>query len=321
MRGHGSGSQRAAERAARRARAGARVTQPIDRPVRDPLAGSGAPGGSGWLKAGGVLLAAGVLHVFILGVFVAANAVAQRLAPPKGPSEERIEVAVIEAPPPPPPAPEPPPVEEKAPEPEPERPKPPPEPKKPKPKEPEPKAPPPPPDPIDKPKEPPKPVEQPRRIVGLNFESTVEGGEGPSYATGNTRMGSTDRTAADPNAVQPLAKTGEPIPKEPPNRAATRMPSGGGTGKIVAPKRKRSIVPPYPEALRAQNLEATVVVEITLDSSGKIIRSRIVKPAQHPEFNAAALAALKQEEWSPATRDGDPFEYTLSFAYRFRLDD
>jgi protein TonB len=257
-----------------------------------------------------VIVAAIVVHGGALVFFFGANFVMRAFAAPAPAIDSTpIEVAMIEPPPPPPP------------EPEPKKEEPPPEPKKPiekvKPKQ----APPPPPDPIDKKEEPPPDPKKdpPRRIVGLSLESMATGsGGGASFASGNTRMGTTAHRAEDASQVAPLPKTIEPIPPPAANRAATQIPTGA---KWVKPERKRKVDPAYPEKFRQQGIEADVVVRVSIDRTGHVTNVEIVSHAQYPEFDEAATTAARQEEFTPATKEGEPIAYALTYTYRFRLND
>ncbi len=294
-----------------RSRANQRVVAPVPEAIRqqDPLRRPAKKRGWEALLLAGLLIGAVGVHVGLVGVLYAAGSVAAMFKPAKKVNEP-ITMTMVQPPPPPPPEPPPPPP----PAPEPEAPKP-----KPKPK---PEAPPPPPpDPIDQPKEPPKepPKEQPKRIVGLNLESTTEGGSGPSFAVGNTRMGNTEKTAEDPNAVKTLQK-GPVEPPPPKNQAATRTPGGG---KITPPKVARGGLkkPPYPDIYRERDLEAEVVVQVTIDKSGKVKGVKLLKPSPYPEFNKSVEDTVRAERFEPAVRDGEPIEFTISLTYKFTLND
>lgn len=221
---------------------------------------------------------------------------------------QEIEVQMREPPPPPPPEPPPPP-------PEPEKPLPPPKVVK--------AAAPPPPE-VKAPPPPPAPKAPPPRVVGLSLESTGEGG-GPAFAVGNTREGNTAERAVAPKEVIPGgtgpadSTTKIPIPAPSANKAASRIPSAGIT--IVQPKRKGSKVPPYPAQLKAQGVEADVVMMIIVSETGTVTSAKVIKEAPNPEFNEAARQAALLEEYEPATRNGLPTTYTITFTYRFRLDD
>lgn len=213
--------------------------------------------------------------------------------------DERIAVAVVDEPPPPEPEPEPP------------KPEPPPEPEKPRPRLTA--KPPPPPDRPEPPKPPPK-------IVGVDIGSTVSGGAGPAFATGNDLTGTTDRVAQDSPATQaPPSPQADPKPDAPTNRTATRIPARGV--ELVKPKRLAAVKPAYPPELRAQGIEADVVVEVQLDPTGAVRAASIVVPCPYPEMNTEALASARRERFAPATRDGTPIEFTLTYTVRFRLSE
>ena len=176
------------------------------------------------------------------------------------------------------------------------------------------KPPPKPPDPPPAAEPPPKAT--PRRVVGLSMESTVGGGAGPSFATGETRGGTTEKTAADP-----ARKKAPPPPDQADtgNKQATRIPTAGV--KLILPKRKKPVVPDYPPALKAQGIEADVPVMVSLDATGAVTAVKILKSSGHPELDEAARKAALAESFEPASRDGVAIPYTLSYTYRFRLED
>tara|TARA_R110002096_G_scaffold436061_1_gene666644 strand:- start:33025 stop:33771 length:747 start_codon:yes stop_codon:yes gene_type:complete len=194
-------------------------------------------------------------------------------------------------------------------------PKPAPEPKpKPKPK------------PENKPKPKPKPADTPdlppppRKIVGLNLGSTVAGGNGPSFATGTSLDGETDSKAVDPNQAARAPEDGATdidAPKT--NRKATRIPTAGV--KLVKPKPKARVKPEYPPTLRAQGIEANVVVEVSINASGKVTKARLIDGSKYDDMNTQALIAARKETFSPATRDGVAIPFTITYTIRFRLND
>lgn len=309
-----------ARRAAQRARAVGRVSrgfapEAVADPLRHPVA-SGQRWGLRIALLGGAFL----MHGAVLAVFFAGSSLASGLAA-KPPPPPPLQVELRAPPPPkpqlPPVAPEPTPEPEAKPEPKPKpKPKPKPRPKKRRPK-PKPKPAelvPPTADPIDAPPAP-KKNEKVRRIVGLSLGSTVKGGQGPSFAVGNTRMGRTARQAEDPKAAKRLAP--EAAPTQRANRAATRIPTAART---IKPKVKKRALPVYPPQLRAQGVEAQLTVAVIVGASGRVKRAWVVKSSGYPAFDKAALDAAKKTVWSPARRGGRPIDYQLSFQTRFRID-
>ncbi len=172
------------------------------------------------------------------------------------------------------------------------------------------------------PKEPP-PKAAPARVVGLSFESTVgegEGGDGPAFGVGNTRMGETAKTAAAPKEVpKEVINKGPTTTKPTPNAVATRIPVAGVEFKQA--KRKKDVKPEFPPTLKAQGIEGDVPVIVWIDTEGKVTSVKILKESPYPEFNEAAKKAALADEFEPATRNGVPTPTTLKYNVSFRLVD
>ena len=294
--------QRGKREAARRLVA-ARTKQPLTFEQRafDPLSRGKRSAGQKLAYVAVALLGSVVVHLLALGIGI--------IAPGgKSTADNNADVKIEVKPPP-----EPPPPPEKKPEPEP-------------PKAIEKKAEPPPPKAVKAPPPPATPAPPtkapPVRVVGLSLESTTEGGEGPSFAVGNTRVGETAEKAAAPKTVTAAPSGTSTIPAAGPgksNQVASRIPVAGITWE--KPKRKTPKNPPYPPTLRTQGIEGDVVVLVNIDATGKVTTVKIIKESPSPEFNEAARATALAEEWEPALRDGVPAPYTLSYTYKFRLND
>jgi len=298
--------QRARRTQARRLVAG-RIKRPLsaEQRARDPLA---HPRGTAGRRLGILLLvalgSAGV-HLGAVGIGVL---IGRNVHPPA--QKEDLTIEMKEPPPPPPP---PPPPEVKAPEPPAPVEKPvrqPPPPKV--------KAPPPPATPT------PPPKTAPVRVVGLSLESTTEGGEGPSFAVGNTRLGETDKKAKAPKEVGPAPTGTSTLPAAggpTTNRAASHIPVAGVQYGKPTPRGGKQKQPPYPPVLRSQGIEGDVPVLVNISAEGKVTSVKILKASSYPEFDEAARKTALEQEWEPATRDGIPMPFTLSYTYRFRLED
>jgi protein TonB len=151
------------------------------------------------------------------------------------------------------------------------------------------------------------------------MESTTSGGSGPAFSTGETRSGTTETTVPKP---QPKRKTPPSAPAQAAptgNKTATRIPTAGV--KMVLPRRKKPVVPAYPAALKAQGIEADVPVMVSIDATGAVTSVKVLKSSGYPELDEAARAAAMAESFEPAMRDGTAIPYTLSYTYRFRLED
>jgi periplasmic protein TonB len=295
-----------------RERIHARVVHPIDTPrlLPDPLQRRDSRALSAF-AAIRIVIAAGVIHAaVILSFAVVGYLMGQQAAYPP---PERLTVRVIETPPPPPPV-----VEEAPVEPAPVVPE---------------FAPPTPAKRADAPaKEPtkvedapelaPTPEPAPRRIVGLSLESTVEGA-GPSFATGTSRLGQTDKRAADPTQAQraPAAEAAPAAAPQPGSgqRVASHIPTRDT--QFEKPKRLRPNRPLYPAALKAQGIEGDVTVRVDIAASGAVTNVTIVSGSGYPAFDDAAKRAATSERFAPALRDGNPVPFSLSYSYRFRIED
>jgi TonB family protein len=176
-----------------------------------------------------------------------------------------------------------------------------------------------PPPPAPPPVAPPK--AKPVRVVGLSLESTMgEGGDGPAFAAGNTRMGEVAEKAVAPREIAGAATGDTKAPASGTgNKLASRIPVAGV--KYVPPKRPHQKKPPYPATLKSQGIEADVMVMVSIDATGKVLSVKIIKPSQYPEFDEAARTTALSETWEPALRDDVPIPYTVSYTYRFRLED
>ncbi|HET6150199.1 MAG TPA: energy transducer TonB, partial [Polyangia bacterium] len=165
----------------------------------------------------------------------------------------------------------------------------------------------------------PEPKGPPPRVVGISLDSTVEGGGGPAFATGETHQGRTEERAVAPKPIEAPPAPAPPAPTAGArNAVASRIPVAGV--QYTAPRRKRPHEPAYPETLKAQELEADVNVMVSIDATGKVTRVKVISASPYPEFNQSAEKAAHEEEFEPALRNGVPIPYTLTYTYRFRLE-
>jgi TonB family protein len=105
------------------------------------------------------------------------------------------------------------------------------------------------------------------------------------------------------------------------------VPGGvvGGVGRayrvgdgVAAPKVVRKVEPQYPEALRHQGLSATVVLRVVISSDGKIGSALIERIDGQPAFGAAAIEAVRQWEFKPGMKDGQPVNVEATIEMNFR---
>jgi periplasmic protein TonB len=236
------------------------------------------------------------LFVIMLGFSLGAHAIAINTLPEALRVTERprrVEMEFYEPPPPP-----------KPPEPPKEEPPKPPEPKaKPPPvrvEAPPPKvvAPPPPNEPPP-PETPQKPVPI---VVGISMSSTTAAG-GFAVPVGNTTYGKAPEKITDPSQVKPYA-------------AQKYAPPGGADTEPVPLEEVR---PAYPEEAKANEIEGSVKMKLTIDAEGKVI-SAVVLSGPGYGLNETARAAVMKVRFKPATKNGEAVAYSFPFTYTFILD-
>lgn len=74
---------------------------------------------------------------------------------------------------------------------------------------------------------------------------------------------------------------------------------------VTPPKLVSSVAPVYPKEAVAAQLSATVTLKLTVSKTGDVTAAEVVTSAGQA-FDEAALAAVKQFRFEPATRDGAP---------------
>ncbi|MCE9577884.1 MAG: TonB-dependent receptor [Deltaproteobacteria bacterium] len=75
----------------------------------------------------------------------------------------------------------------------------------------------------------------------------------------------------------------------------------------------------YPADARAAGREASVELELTVGADGQVLDARVVTPVGDG-FDEAALAAVRQFVFTPATKDGQPIAARIRYRYAFTLE-
>jgi TonB family protein len=114
-----------------------------------------------------------------------------------------------------------------------------------------------------------------------------------------------DATPADDESV--------PTPSSPGGRTAGRnAPVSGG---ILNAKATSLPKPPYPAVARAARASGTVIVQVTVDETGKVTEARAI--SGHPLLKAAAEQAARQARFTPTTLSGQPVKVKGVLTYNF----
>jgi protein TonB len=75
--------------------------------------------------------------------------------------------------------------------------------------------------------------------------------------------------------------------------------------KKINPTVEHTIRPNYPDELWKTGVEGQAVVQATINVTGDVEKAEVVS-ADNPAFGEAALAAVKQWKFKPASKDGEP---------------
>ena len=86
-------------------------------------------------------------------------------------------------------------------------------------------------------------------------------------------------------------------------------------GSVSAPQKIRDVPPVLPEAARQAGIRGAVIVEITIDTEGKVRSARVLR--SFPLLDAAALEAVRQWEFTPTVLNGEPREVVMSVTVPF----
>ena len=89
-------------------------------------------------------------------------------------------------------------------------------------------------------------------------------------------------------------------------------------GEVKPPVLVQRVEPRYPEKLRADKKSGIVVLQATVDEQGVVTNPVIVRHSE-PEFDAAAMEALRRWQYSPATLHDKPVAVYLTITISFRV--
>lgn len=108
---------------------------------------------------------------------------------------------------------------------------------------------------------------------------------------------------------------GEPL-IEPPPPPKPREPVRPG-GNIRAPAKIRDAQPVYPTLALQSRIQGTVILEATLDESGRVQNLRVLR--SHPLLAQAAVDAVSQWEYTPTLLNGVPVSVIMTVTVTFKL--
>jgi protein TonB len=88
-------------------------------------------------------------------------------------------------------------------------------------------------------------------------------------------------------------------------------------GNIKEPKKLRNVPPQYPDVAKQARVQGVVVLEATIDRSGRVDNVRVLRGI--PLLNEAALDAVRKWVYSPTMLNGEPVPVVMTVTVNFTL--
>ena len=103
--------------------------------------------------------------------------------------------------------------------------------------------------------------------------------------------------------------------REEPVRAVERAVRVGG--QIKAPTKIRNVQPVYPQIAQSARVQGVVIIEATIDPSGKVANTRVLRSI--PLLDQAALDAVRKWEYEPTLLNGVAVPVIMTVTVNFTL--
>lgn len=107
-----------------------------------------------------------------------------------------------------------------------------------------------------------------------------------------------------------------PPPPPAPAPVTPRAPVRLG-GDIRPPAKTRDVSPVYPAIAQAARVQGMVIIEATISPAGRVLDARVLRSI--PLLDAAALAAVRQWEYTPTLLNGAPVSVVMTVTVNFQL--
>jgi TonB family protein len=102
-----------------------------------------------------------------------------------------------------------------------------------------------------------------------------------------------------------------------PRLVAQEEPLTAGSDGVPAPKRTKHVQPNYPPEALAQGVRGIVILEIVVDTAGKVESTSVIRSV--PGLDEAAIAAARQWEYTPTKVDGKAVRVRVTVPVVFSL--
>lgn len=108
----------------------------------------------------------------------------------------------------------------------------------------------------------------------------------------------------------------------PKTQAAPKVSSAGPVrvgGNVQATRLTRRLSPDYPEDLRTQGIEGTVLLSAVISQEGVPINLKVLQNGGNDEFATAAIDAVQQWVYQPTRLNGMPIDVPTTIEIDFKL--
>src|SRR5258708_3869912 len=97
--------------------------------------------------------------------------------------------------------------------------------------------------------------------------------------------------------------------------AAQDAPVQAGSGGVPVPKRTKTVKPEYPPEAQARGVGGIVILELVVDTAGKVAAAQVIRSV--PPFDEAAVSAARQWEYEVTKVNGKPVSVRLTVPISF----
>tara|TARA_R110002072_G_scaffold299632_1_gene475507 strand:+ start:89225 stop:90094 length:870 start_codon:yes stop_codon:yes gene_type:complete len=172
-----------------------------------------------------------------------------------------------------------------------------------------------------------------RRSSGQNITPTERRRRSPQVVDSESLESPTmarhqPEVVQSPSAIPikpPSARRPKPAALQPASASTARQQSANSVARAVGtvPTKPAQAIsnpnPVYPPVAVQQRLEGRVILSVTISTSGAVTKVVVAESCGHEVLDQAALDAVCQWRFSPATQDGMAVEWTARLPIRFRL--
>jgi protein TonB len=88
-------------------------------------------------------------------------------------------------------------------------------------------------------------------------------------------------------------------------------------GTIAEPRKLKDVRPVYPPDAIHARVQGVVILECTIDSTGKVVQAKPLRSI--PLLTEAAVEAVKQWEYTPTELNGVPVPVIMTVTVNFKL--